>query len=288
MAIQTLIFLWRFCVVTELDLLSRYGAGSWVAITGADGGMGKLFAQKFARRGFNVLLIGFERCNLVAEQIREEYGVEARVVVKDFSKAWQPDFFVEIEDAFRELDLSVLVNNVASRKGWIPSHSQPAEDALETICCGTVVQARLSQMAISKFVGRDAKLKSAVIFMTALLVFPNFGLSVPLMNTVHATFLSVYEASNAFGYFHAMSLCDEYLSPIYNGRIDMLNITPGAVVGENTQVLLKQPFHATANRFVDQTLAFLGNVQGAACASVVHVVAMALGSVFPLFYKNGP
>jgi len=250
--------------------------------------MGKLFAEKFAQRGFNVLLIGFESCNAVADSIKKEYGVEARVIVKDFSCAWQPDFFKEIEDVLRDLDLSVLVNNVGCRKGWIPSHTQPANDVLESISCGTVVQARLTQLAITKFLERDANLKSGVIFMTALMVIPNFGLSLPLLNTVTTTFLAVYEASNAFGYAHAQSMCDEYFSSTYKQRIDMLNITPGAVVGENTQALKQQPFHCTADRFVNRIISFLGNVQGTVCASRVHVAAIFFGVLLPLLIVKGP
>ena len=43
-------------LMKELDLLNRYGRGSWAFITGSTDGIGLGFAHNLARRGFNVII----------------------------------------------------------------------------------------------------------------------------------------------------------------------------------------------------------------------------------------
>ena len=53
-------------VTKPYDLLARYGAGTWVAITGGSDGIGFAFAKEFARRGFNIVLIARTQSKLEA------------------------------------------------------------------------------------------------------------------------------------------------------------------------------------------------------------------------------
>jgi short chain dehydrogenase len=41
----------------KLDLKQRYGAHSWVVVTGATNELGREFASKFNQQGFNVLMV---------------------------------------------------------------------------------------------------------------------------------------------------------------------------------------------------------------------------------------
>jgi hypothetical protein len=43
-------------LLKELDLLNRYGKGSWAFITGSTDGIGFGFADNLAKRGFNVII----------------------------------------------------------------------------------------------------------------------------------------------------------------------------------------------------------------------------------------
>jgi hypothetical protein len=43
-------------LIKELDLLNRYGRGSWAFITGSTDGIGFGFADNLAKRGFNVII----------------------------------------------------------------------------------------------------------------------------------------------------------------------------------------------------------------------------------------
>jgi hypothetical protein len=69
-----------------------------------------------------------------------------------------------------------------------------------------------------------------------------------------------------WGYGHANSIFAEY-----QGKFDMLNITPGAVITENTQPFLANtPFACPVETFVRNVLRLLGNVQGNSCGRALH------------------
>jgi 17beta-estradiol 17-dehydrogenase / very-long-chain 3-oxoacyl-CoA reductase len=43
-------------LLKELDLIKRYGKGTWAFITGSTDGIGLGFANNLAKRGFNVII----------------------------------------------------------------------------------------------------------------------------------------------------------------------------------------------------------------------------------------
>ena len=55
-------FIQKHFFYKELNLIERYGENSWVLITGPSSGQGKQFALQLAKRGFNIILVGSERC----------------------------------------------------------------------------------------------------------------------------------------------------------------------------------------------------------------------------------
>ena len=67
----TLDFFKRYFFTHELNLSKRYGNESYVVITGPSSGQGKVFAQEFAKRGFNLILIGSERTKKVETELLE-------------------------------------------------------------------------------------------------------------------------------------------------------------------------------------------------------------------------
>ena len=225
----------KYFLLRELNLIERYGAGSWVVITGASSGQGYDMAIAFAKRGFNLLMIGSNRTDETAAQLAKEYPeIQTKVLHKDFRQAFQDDFFNDIQIAFDEIgdNLAILVNNVGHRVGWNPYHEMKSNYIRDVIATGTIVQSRLTHMAIPYFLNRanaDEKRKSALINITAQCMHPNFLFGVTLSNEISVPYLSVYEASNAFGFYQGSSLYKEY-----QGQFDILNITPGAVITKNT------------------------------------------------------
>lgn len=92
------------------EFLARYGP--WGVVAGASEGLGKAFALELARRGLKVLLVARRRAELeeLAEDLRREYGVEARPLVLDLAGDAAAG---EIEDATADLDVGLLVYNAA-------------------------------------------------------------------------------------------------------------------------------------------------------------------------------
>ena len=129
-----------------------------------------------------------------------------------------------------------------------------------TISVGTLVQARMIQLVIPKFLERNKSKKSAIINITAQCMHPNIGFGVS--NEISVPFLSAYEATNAFGFYHSNSVYKEYKHPKYNEFLDYLTITPGAVVTENTKFLDNTLFNISGEQYVENILKLLGNVQG--------------------------
>lgn len=271
----------KYFLLQEVNLLERYGGtGSWVVITGASSGQGYDMAQAFAKRGFNLLMIGSKRTDAAADQIRAANpDIKIKVLQKDFRQAFQDDFFVSIEAAFEEVgdDLAILVNNVGHRVGWNPFHEMKTDYIRDVIATGTMVQSRLTHMAIPYFIKRkEREITSALINITAQCMHPNFLFGLTLSNEISVPYLSIYEAANAFGFYQGNSIYKEY-----QGQFDILNITPGAVITKNTTCLTDTLFNVSSEKFVAQIMKMIGNIQGQSCAYWGHALSNYLINLMP-------
>ena len=103
-------YLWLPRQTQGARLAQRYGRGSWVLITGASDGLGKVFAQELARYGFNLLLISRTQEKLSRLQAElEACGIQAKTVCADLSDSSESTY-ARIAAAARELDLSIVIN----------------------------------------------------------------------------------------------------------------------------------------------------------------------------------
>ena len=271
--------IYKYFFIKEQNILKRYGKDSWVIITGGSSGQGKQFCLELAKRGFNILIIGSKRILEVQKELHLKFpNIKTKIIIKDFSRATEDNFFNSIENEVNKISTSILINNIGHRTGWNPYHEMPPEKINDTIICGTIVQARMIRMVLPKMLNR--KKKSAIINITAQCLHPNFLFGVGLSNEISLPYLSVYEASNAFGFYHANSIYKEY-----KDSIDFLNITPGAVVTENTEYLKNTIFSIKSNKFVNNILSFLGNFNGTTCAYWGHGFSSVLINLFP-FIKD--
>ena len=266
--------------VKEVNFKKRYG-DCWVMITGASGGQGKRLALRMAQRGFNLILIGSERTNDTASEINSIYpNIQIKTVIRDFSKSLEDNWWDGIEELFDTYDVGILINNVGRRSASKPSHNQDDETIRDSLITGTYPQIKLTNMALKKMVNREYK--SAILFNTAQCIFPTFLLSQYLpTGEISVPYMSVYEATNAFGFYHASSLLKEYK----NNNVDMLIIMPGAVVTENTQYLKEIPFHVDVDDFCDNIIRLIGNWNGATCVHWKHDIASILIGFAP-FMKD--
>lgn len=275
----------KYFLLKELDLIQRYGKGTWVVITGASSGQGRDFALEFAQRGFNIMMIGSKRSYDTEKEINSQSPlIKTKVIVKDFRKAFQDDFFDDIITEFTAIgaDLGVLINNVGYRTAWKGYHEMPTELIKDTIATGTIVQSRLTQLVIPYFIERKNKknLKSGLVNITAQCLHPNFLFGVTTSNEISVPYLSVYEAANAFGFYQGNSIYKEY-----QDQFDIMNITPGAVITKNTQYLKNTIFSVNSDIFVRNIIRMLGNVQGPTCGYWGHALSNFLINLAP-FMKD--
>jgi len=104
-----------------MNLLARYGGG-WALVTGASDGIGKAYCQELARSGFSIILMARSKDKLdeVAAEISQQYKVQTKVIVYDFSKLGTQDSAEELknllESETKDMDISILVNNVGCAK----------------------------------------------------------------------------------------------------------------------------------------------------------------------------
>lgn len=283
---RILCMFYQYVVMRRQDLARRYGAPNktYALITGPSRGQGKQFALKLAALGFNLVLIGSPGTHRVAEMAREK-GVDAVVIEKDFSRSFvDADFFHEIEAQFKEKDISIVVNNVGYRTGWIGYESMPVEEMKKSIAVGTLTQCVITKFALGHFKARHALQKhSALINITAQCMHNTdlFAWS----SEISVPYLSVYEASNAFGFYHSNSVYNE-IRDQYR-YIDYLTITPGAVITENTREVLGDTlFSVQGSQYVDNILDLLGNLNGVQCAYIGHSMSDTMINLFP-WMKSG-
>lgn len=264
--------------VKEVNFKERYG-DCWIMITGASGGQGKKLALKMAHRGFNLIMIGSKNTYKTKKEIKKLYpNIKTKVIVRDFSKSLESDWWDGIEELFDKYDIGMLINNVGRRTASKPSHEQDDSMIRNSLITGTYPQIRLTNLALKKMVNR--KYKSAILFNTAQCIFPTFLLSQYLpTGEISVPYMSVYEATNAFGYYHANSLLKEY------NNIDMLIIMPGAVITENTQYLKEIPFSVDVDEFCDSIIRLIGNWNGATCVHWKHDISSILIGMAP-FMKD--
>ena len=292
-------FLHKHFLCSEIDMTKRYGKDGYIIITGASSGQGKFFAKEFAKRGFNLILIGSERTQGTIDEINnsnsdKDYQVSSNqdssknsidiiFIKKDFRKAYQPLFFSDIEETINNIDGNIcgLVNNVAHRSAWNPYHNMPEHLINDTIIVGTIVQSQLTRICIKHFLERQNK--SFIINITAQCIFPTFGLGQIMENNVTVPFLSVYEGANAFGFYQGNSIHKEYSK--FTDKLDILNIMPGAVVTENTKYLGNTIFSVGVESFVKNILKQLGCYNGNSYGYWGHEFSVILVNLFP-FVKD--
>jgi short-subunit dehydrogenase len=274
----------KFCVrnflVQERRLQALYGPRTWVLVTGCGSGQGRRFAIEFAKRGFHVALCGRASILRTQKHMTQKYpNVQTKALVMDFCDATQPHFFTPIEEFVSSLQssgqqLSVLVNNIGHRVAWKPYHSMPEHLIHNSIVCGTLVQSRLTQIALRHFITRPAQYKSLIVNVTANCFYSNFWFGKE--NHISLPYLSVYEGANAFGFYHSNSIEKEY-----GDVVDVLNIMPGAVVTENTQMLSNTPFRIDAKTYVQNVFKLMGNYTGPQFAHWGHELSSILCNLIP-------
>jgi short-subunit dehydrogenase len=167
-----------------------------ILVTGSSTGIGAVYADRFARRGHDLVLVARNAARLaaLAERLRGETGVTVDVVPADLTDVQD---LARIERRLREdARIGVLVNNAGTtiRSGFL---NQESEDLSRLLALNVTAVTRLASAAASRFV----KTRGGAIINLASVVglAPEFG-------------STVYGATKAFVIFLSQGLSLELAS----------------------------------------------------------------------------
>jgi NADP-dependent 3-hydroxy acid dehydrogenase YdfG len=273
----------KFINIKKINLLKIYGKKSWIIITGASSGQGRDYSLEFAKKGFNVLMIGNEGCVNTEIIINKKYPeIKTEVIIKDLSLSYKEDYFNDVKLSIQNKDISGLVSNVGNRYGINPYYKIKEKKIIEIIATKSITQSILVKLLLEKFIKRKNK-KSFIIIISALVKNKSSIYDSDNINTL--PFMSIYEGINAYSYFHAKTIFEEFKNNPKYKNIDYLNITPAAVITQNTNTFLKNvPFSVKSKYFVKKSIGLLNKYNGTTCGCIEHLIAYYLGSLLPIKY----
>ncbi|PLK47781.1 SDR family oxidoreductase [Uliginosibacterium sp. TH139] len=167
-----------------------------VLITGASSGIGATYAERFARRGHDLVLVARDetRLNALAARLREENGVAVEVLPADLTRAAD---LAMVEACLRDDErIGVLINNAGMPQvgGFL---TQSAEAIESQIALNVTAPTRLAAAVAPRFAQSGS---GAIVNLGSVLGFaPEFG-------------TTIYGATKAFVLFLSQGLHQELSS----------------------------------------------------------------------------
>jgi short-subunit dehydrogenase len=185
-------------------------------VTGASSGIGWVYAQALARRGYDLLLVGRRRDRLesLAKSLQED-GARAEATVADLGR---PAGLAAVEALCRDRALDLLVNN-AGVAHYMPFADLPPEKLDELLHVNTVAAVKLTHAALPGMLERG---RGAIVNVASLLAFSG-PLRLPNL-PARAT----YAATKAFLVAFTQVLAAE----IEGTGVQLQVVCPGMVVSE--------------------------------------------------------
>lgn len=119
-------------------------------VTGASGGIGAVYADRLARRGYDLVLVARDRIRLaaLAERLQAETGVAVEILPADLTR---DEDVARVEARIAAEDVSLLVNNAGRSLAGSILDNGPAEIA-DIVTLNIATPARLAAAAAQAFV----------------------------------------------------------------------------------------------------------------------------------------
>ncbi|MCD7107978.1 SDR family oxidoreductase [Rhizobium sp. DKSPLA3] len=158
-----------------------------VLITGASTGIGEVYAERFARRGHDLVLVARNKARLdaVAARLIQETGVSIDIIQADLTRVADLDI---VEARLREdAAIGVLINNAGGnlRGGFL---TQTPDDVARLVALNTTAVVRLASAVAPRFA--EAGTGAIVNISSVVGLAPEFALSVYGATKAFVTFLS--------------------------------------------------------------------------------------------------
>ena len=122
-------------------------------VTGASSGIGAVYADRLAARGYDLILVArrADRLEALCTQLATVHGVKAEPIVADLTKDQD---LARIETILSTNgDLRILVNNAGLAR-LAPAAQMPANDVVSQIALNITALTRLTQAVVPAFVAR--------------------------------------------------------------------------------------------------------------------------------------
>ncbi|MFG6075489.1 SDR family NAD(P)-dependent oxidoreductase [Erwinia sp. OPT-41] len=205
---------------------------STVLITGASTGIGAVYAERFASRGHNLVLVARDKTKLdsLAERLRHERGISVDVLPADLTQA---EDLTAVEARLRDdARIGILINNAGVGQSGNFIGQQP--DAIERlIALNITALTRLARAAAARFV--EAGEGAIVNIGSVVGLAPEFGMSVYGATKAFVLFLSQgmdHELSSKGIYVQAVLPAGTYTEIWQRTGIDTRTLPQMMEVGE--------------------------------------------------------
>lgn len=184
-------------------------------ITGPTAGIGRAFADKLAREGYDLVLVARDEARLkeVATEITRLYGVGCEVLAADLTEAAQ---LALVEERFRTGPIEVLVNNAGfgQKKPFWANTIEQEEKQLDLL---VRVVLRLTHAAVQPMIERGS---GAVVNVSSVAGFLQRN-----SYSAHKSWVTNFSAGLATG-LHAqgvavMALCPGFVHTEFHERMGM-------------------------------------------------------------------
>lgn len=156
-------------------------------ITGASSGIGATYAERFARRGHNLVMVARDkaRMDLLASRLREETKVTIDVIQADLT---QQEDLAEIESRLREdTSIGILINNAGmGQSGAFIQQNAQSIDRL--VMLNTTAPTRLAAAVAARFAQEG---KGSIVNIGSVVGFaPELGMTIYGATKAFVLFLS--------------------------------------------------------------------------------------------------
>lgn len=158
-----------------------------VLITGASSGIGATYADRFARRGHDLVLVARDKARLetLAERLRGEAGIAVDVLKADLT---DPHDLQTVETRLREDQrIGILINNAGASLGGTFA-DQTTDDIARLVALNTTAVVRLASAITPRLVKAG---EGAIVNISSVVgLAPEFGSTVYGATKAFVTFLS--------------------------------------------------------------------------------------------------
>jgi len=238
--------LWTSFIASSLGLGVKWCPSdkTWAIITGATDGIGKAYAQRMAKMGYNLLLISRseDKLNKTKEEILAKHKKcsEVRVLAVDFT---QNDIYDRLEATIGSLDdIHVLINNVGISYSYPEYFTQipDSQKLIESIInCNIISMTRIIELVLPKM---EAKRRGVIINLSS------YSASYPM------PLLSLYASSKIYVDFLSRALQVEYA----NKGITIQSVLPAYVMTNMSKIRRSSLMVPTPQVYVDHALRTVG------------------------------